>query len=287
MGKRELWRQIAYVPQARQVSSAYTVEEMVLFGRSSRFGPFSLPGKGDLQKVDEVLERLRLTHLRSKSCARISGGELQMVLIARALAAEPRLLVLDEPESNLDFKNQLLVLDTISTLAAEGLACLFNTHYPAHALRRATHALLLSRDGTYLYGSTPRIVTEENIGRCFGVQAVIGEVETPGNVYADVVPIAIDPAPAQPSADPDRRVVACLSIILPDRSQSGRINALIHQASPWIVGRMGMPHPEAGVYLINLVLDGPWSEVSRLTGAINLVPGISAKATYAKEVSHD
>lgn len=72
--------------------------------------------------------------LRDKQCSKMSGGGLQMVLIARALCANPKLLVLDEPESNLDFKNQLIILDTIERLAKEQqIASIVNTHYPAHA----------------------------------------------------------------------------------------------------------------------------------------------------------
>ena len=113
-----------------------------------------------------------------------------MVLIARALAAEPQVLILDEPESNLDFKNQLLVLDTMQSLARAGLTCVFNTHYPAHALRRANKALLLGRNGKSLFGSTQDVVTEQNISDYFGVRAVIGSIETPDGAYADVIPVS-------------------------------------------------------------------------------------------------
>ena len=114
-----------------------------------------------------------------------------MVLIARALASQPGVLVLDEPESNLDFKNQLLVLDTIEDLARSGLTCIFNTHFPAHALRRANQALLLGRGGKSVYGKTCEVVTEDRISEFFGVRAVIGEMQTPLGVYPDVIPVSI------------------------------------------------------------------------------------------------
>lgn len=132
---------------------------------------------------------LGITHLIGKKCSEISGGELQMVLIAKALAAEPQVLILDEPESNLDFKNQLIVLDTITKLAAEGMTCVFNTHYPAHALQRADKALILSKDGEYVFGETEKVVNEENIEKAFGVQAVIGEIETEEGIRKDVIPL--------------------------------------------------------------------------------------------------
>ena len=138
-----------------------------------------------------MLGELGLSALREKRCSELSGGELQMVLIARALAAEPEVLILDEPESNLDFRNQLLVMDTLSALASRGMTCVFNTHYPAHALRRAGRALLLSRDGTAVFGKTDEVVTERALERAFGVRAVIGEIDTDGGTVRDVIPLEI------------------------------------------------------------------------------------------------
>ena len=143
-----------------------------------------------IRRSNRCLSRYRLTEDEILSCCELSGGELQMVLIARALATEPQVLVLDEPESNLDFKNQLLVLDTMQSLARAGLTCVFNTHYPAHALRRANKALLLGRNGKSLFGSTQDVVTEQNISDYFGVRAVIGSIETPDGAYADVIPVS-------------------------------------------------------------------------------------------------
>ena len=191
MSPRKLWSRMAYVPQARTASGAYTAFETVLLGRSSRLGPFASPGREDLRKAEEVMELLGISALADKKCSGISGGELQMVLIARALAAEPQVLILDEPESNLDFKNQLGVLDTMSTLAKQGMTCIFNTHYPAHALRRADKALLLCRGGEYAFGPTQQVVTEAAIRRAFGVEAVIGSLDTPEGTVQNVVPLRI------------------------------------------------------------------------------------------------
>lgn len=89
----------------------------------------------------------------------MSGGELQMVLIARALCTQPEMLILDEPESNLDFKNQLVILDIVKMLARErGIAAIINTHYPAHGLKIADKVLILKRDGSSIYGETGSIL---------------------------------------------------------------------------------------------------------------------------------
>ncbi len=193
MSPKKLWTRMAYVPQARTASSAYTAFETVLLGRSGRLSAFATPKKEDIRKAREVMELLGIWALADKKCSAISGGELQMVLIARALASEPGVLILDEPESNLDFKNQLVVLDAMTKLARQGMTCIFNTHYPAHALQRSDKALILSRGGCYTFGPTDQVVTEEAIRKAFGVEAVIGTLETSGGTVQSVVPLSICP----------------------------------------------------------------------------------------------
>ena len=184
---RKLWQRISYVPQAKGAMLSLTAADMILLGRTGQIGVFSTPDEQDRKEVRELAESLGIAHLLNKKCSEMSGGEAQMVLIARALAAKPELLVLDEPESNLDFRNQLIVLETLSRLSSEGIAVIFNTHYPEHALSRASKSLLLHRGGEAKFGSTEEIVTEENIRRAFGVEAKIGEF---GNVKG-IVPVKI------------------------------------------------------------------------------------------------
>ena len=186
-----LWRRMAYVPQARSAATSYTAFQTVLLGRSARIGAFSSPKKGDMEVAERVMKRLGIWELADKPCHAISGGELQMVLIARAMAAEPEILVLDEPESNLDFRNQLVVLDTMTSLAAEGMACIFNTHYPAHALQRADRSLLLTKGGMSIYGPTKYVVSEDDIRSIFGVNAVIGDFEAEDSTVQSVIPVSI------------------------------------------------------------------------------------------------
>ncbi len=289
---RELWRVMSYVPQAKNTVAAYTAEEMILLGRSSRMGIFSHPDETDVKMAHQIMERLHISFLREKKCSQISGGELQMVLIARALAAEPNILILDEPESNLDFKNQLLVLDTMSELAAKGMTCIFNTHYPAHALQRANRAFMLKPGGEYIFGDTHSVVTEENIHSAFGVHAVIGNIETPGNILKDVVPLRVAKETSKGEclacggAD-DEKVIAVLAIITPSSDMTSRINEILHESSGYIIGRMGMPYPDAGVFIINVTIDGPQSAVRKLTDTLNILPDVSVKATYAKDFNNN
>jgi len=278
---RKLWSRMAYVPQAKSVSSAYTAFETVLLGRSSHLSAFAAPGKADLEKAKEAMELLGIAHLMDKKCSAISGGELQMVLIARALAAEPKVLILDEPESNLDFRNQLVVLAAISHLAARGMTCIFNTHYPAHALQRADKALLLSRGGDYVFGSTASVVTEENIRSAFGVDAVIGEVETPESVLKNVIPLQIA-GTRQTSPRPDSRSIATITIIASSNHMSNRINGLLHEYGDMIVGRMGMPYRECGLFLITVTLDGSRERILELGQRLTILPDVSIKTTFAR-----
>ena len=282
MPPSKLWSKMAYVPQAKAASSAYTAFETVLLGRSSHLGVFSQPKKEDLEKARDAMALLGITHLADKKCTAISGGELQMVLIARALAAEPKALILDEPESNLDFKNQLIVLDAMTSLAQRGMTCIFNTHYPAHALQRADKSLILSRGGDYVFGATSSVVTEENIRRAFGVEAVIGEIETPENILRNVIPLHIASENASAGEDPKKRSIATITIIANSNRISDKINGLLHEYGELMIGRMGMPYRECGLYLINVTLDGSREKILELSHQLNILPEVSVKTTFAK-----
>ena len=302
MPASKLWRRMAYVPQARSAASSYTAFQTVLLGRSSRIGAFSAPSEEDMKVAERVMERLGIAHLADKPCHAISGGELQMVLIARALAAEPEILVLDEPESNLDFKNQLIVLDTMTALAAEGVACIFNTHYPSHALQRAGKSLMLSKDGWNLFGDTTNVVTADNIRRAFGVEALIGEVETPQSIMKNVVAVGISEGSVgseterlrsaggenagasdlreDKPADSESMMLASVTVIMKSNERAELINSAFSEYNHLLIGRMGLPHRSSDKYIINVMLEGPAAEIRALSHRLSLIPDISVKTTY-------
>ena len=189
---RELWRRVSYVPQAREPAFSYRTEDMVLLGRSPYLGSFSVPGERDREIALQAMELAGVTHLIGKSCGEISGGELQLVLIARALAAEPELILLDEPESGLDFRNQVVVLELLRRLSRErGLTVVLNTHYPDHALRISDQALLLFGNGVHIFGRTRQILTAEHMRAAFGVDIAIRQELAGGREYAAVIPLEI------------------------------------------------------------------------------------------------
>ena len=140
---RERARLIAYVPQAHVPTFAFTVESVVLMGRTAHGSLFSRPSAHDRAVAARALERFGIAHLAARPYTMISGGERQLVLLARALAQEPQFVVLDEPTASLDFGNQGKVMREMRALAASGHGVLFTTHDPNHALRAADRAYLL------------------------------------------------------------------------------------------------------------------------------------------------
>ena len=164
--------------------------DMVTLGRSAHLGMFAQPKAEDRDAARQAMEDMGILHLKDKLCTEMSGGELQMVLIARALTIEPAMLVLDEPESNLDFKNQLIILETIRNLSRErGISAVVNTHYPEHALKISDNALILNREGMNIFGSAETIINEDNMRRAFHVQVHVNQFDYNGRDYRSVVPL--------------------------------------------------------------------------------------------------
>jgi iron complex transport system ATP-binding protein len=156
-------RVIAYVPQVHAGTFAFTVETVVLMGRTAHGSLFSGPSANDRKVAADVLERFGISALRERPYTEISGGERQLVLLARALAQEPRFVVLDEPTASLDFGNQGKVLREMRALAASGLGVLFTTHDPNHALRAADRAFLLRAGECLADGPVKDVLSRERL----------------------------------------------------------------------------------------------------------------------------
>ncbi len=187
---RDFWRRVGYVPQAKAPSfAAMTLAELVALGRSARLGPFSLPGKADWEAVDRAMEEVGVSHLAHRLCSQVSGGQLQLALIARALAAEPELIVLDEPESNLDFRNQRVVIEVLKRLAGRGLGAILNTHFPAHAVELADEVLLVPRGRPPICGPAQNMMTEERLSDVFEIQVRIRELQLPERTVTTVTAV--------------------------------------------------------------------------------------------------
>ena len=181
MKRTEIARRIGYVPQGHAAYFAFTIREFVLMGRTAHLGAFASPAKRDVLVADRSLESLGLAHLADKPVTEISGGERQLALVARALAQEPRLLVLDEPTASLDFGNQVRVLERISALARSGIAILFSSPDPDHAFLCASRALLLA-EGRVLESGAPReVIRADTLERMYRVSVRV--VPLPGGMH--------------------------------------------------------------------------------------------------------
>lgn len=189
--KKDFYSFVAYLKQGGKETSIYTVLDTVLLGLASQINPLLKPKDGDIEKVNSILEELGIYHLKDKYVSKLSGGEAQMVFMARALVREPEVLILDEPESNLDYRNQLLMLDTIDRLKARGKLIIFNTHYPEHALRYSNKVLMLNKNYKYKFGNTTDIITKENVEETYRIKAAVGELKDGDTIYKDIIPLSI------------------------------------------------------------------------------------------------
>ncbi|MFW6215611.1 MAG: ABC transporter ATP-binding protein [Alkalispirochaetaceae bacterium] len=187
MGERA--SRIGFVPQDVEATFGYTALQMVLMGRSGRLGIFGVPDQTDETLARQELEHLGIAHLGERSLHSMSGGERRLVLIARALVTEAKILLLDEPTAHLDFRNQLLVHRILDELTAKrGITVAFSTHLPTDAFGTASHALLMSRENTHTFGPIEEVVTTESLLHAFRVHARIIEVPINGKPNHVVVP---------------------------------------------------------------------------------------------------
>jgi len=171
-----LARVFGYVPQAQLGVFPFTVADIVLMGRTAHVRPFATPSRRDRAVVDEMLGVLGIGHLSARAYTEISGGERQLTLIARALAQQPAILVMDEPTASLDFGNQVRVLAEIEQLARRGIAVMLSTHDPDHAFLCAHRVALLHRGRLARLGPPAEVITRESLRKVYGVEVIVTEV---------------------------------------------------------------------------------------------------------------
>ncbi|HLI19607.1 MAG TPA: ABC transporter ATP-binding protein [Stellaceae bacterium] len=164
---------LGYVPQSGAAQFAFTVAEMVLMGRAAHRGAFEAPSAKDREIAAAALAALNIGALAERDWLKISGGERQLALIARALAQQPRVLVLDEPTANLDFGNQVRVLAEVRRLAAQGLAVIFATHHQEQAFACADQVAVLHEGRLTRQGVPDAIITTETMRLVYGIEVEI------------------------------------------------------------------------------------------------------------------
>lgn len=172
----QLARLVAYVPQEHRPPFPYRVREMVLMGRTPHLGGVFGPSRHDKQKADEAMERIGVSDVADRSYTTLSGGQRQLVLLARALAQDTPVLLLDEPTASLDFGNQVLLWQTVRSLVAEGRTALICTHDPNHVLWFCDRAIVLGRDGRIREdGPSESVITDDLVSALYGE---VGEVSS-------------------------------------------------------------------------------------------------------------
>ena len=177
MSKRELSRRIAYIPQINRPAFGYTVLDMVLMGTTRQLSPFAQPHRAQVMQALAALERVGAAHLAERDFTHLSGGEQQLVLIARAIAQQAAILVMDEPTSALDYGNQLRVLNLVRELSKEGYAVLLSTHNPQHALTFASRILALSGGRVAALGAPQDVLTRDIVSSLYGVDVTFADTE--------------------------------------------------------------------------------------------------------------
>ena len=177
LSHRQRARRIAYIPQTHRPTFGYTVLDTALMGTTRQLSPFQQPKLEQIDIAHEALRRMGIDHLSERNFGQLSGGEQQLVLIARAIAQQSDILVMDEPTSALDYGNQLRVLQQVRDLSREGYTVLLSTHNPQHALTFADRVLAL-HDGTVAaHGTAKDVLTPELMRKLYGIDVAFTDTQ--------------------------------------------------------------------------------------------------------------
>ena len=169
LSRASIAARLAHVPQALVNPFAFTALDIVLMGAAARLGPFARPGQPEIARATQAMQRLGIAELATARIGRLSGGQRQLVLIARALAQQASALVMDEPTASLDLANRRQVGQAILDLAQAGCGIILSSHDPDHAAALADQVLLMGRDGVVACGPVAETMTEASLSRLYGI----------------------------------------------------------------------------------------------------------------------
>jgi iron complex transport system ATP-binding protein len=188
MTRREVARLMAVVPQQMSLAFSFTALQMVVMGRAARMGALKLPSAHDRDEALAAMKELGVENLADRPFAELSGGERQLVLLARALYQETPILLLDEPTSHLDFRNQYRIMDVVREMTHEkGLATLVTLHDPNLAARYCTHLVVLKDGRLHRQGPRETVFERKTLEEVYGMEVVVRQM--PGG------PAVVLPAP--------------------------------------------------------------------------------------------
>jgi iron complex transport system ATP-binding protein len=166
-------RRIGFLFQDHTPSFPFAISDVVIMGRAPHLGFFGFPGRRERALADEALERVGMLHLKDRPYTRVSGGERQLVLLARALVQDPEVILLDEPTAHLDLRNQALTLRMVRSLAADGMTMIMTTHDPNHALWFGGRAALMKDGRISAVGPASEVMTEATLSATYDVDVAL------------------------------------------------------------------------------------------------------------------
>lgn len=178
--RNDIAMKIGFIPQENSVSFAYPVFTVVLMGRAPHLDIFSTPSKMDNDKAMAAIDAIGISKIKDKLYTNLSGGERRLVITARALAQEPKILIADEPTASLDVRNQILLLKTLKYLAeTKNLMVIMTSHYPDHPMLFSNKVATMHNAAFSKIGPTEEVITEDNLLLTYGIQIKVfnlGEV---------------------------------------------------------------------------------------------------------------
>ena len=167
---KALANMIAYIPQYHSPVFAYTVLDVVIMGRASHFSAFETPKEPDREAAFAALEKVNALHLANKKYTSLSGGQRQLVLIARAICQSAKIFIMDEPAANLDYANHQLLMNVISGLARQGYCIIMSTHSPEHPFSVGTKVLLMKTGKVVRFGTPKEVITSETLQSVYDIE---------------------------------------------------------------------------------------------------------------------
>lgn len=174
---RDMAKQVAYVPQNHHPPFPFTVKEMVLMGRTPHLNRFYLPGSQDRKLVEQAMEMINISPLAGEPYDILSGGQQQMVLIARAIAQDTGLIFLDEPTSALDFKNQVIIWKTLRKIADQGISILACSHDPNHVAWFCDSTVVLGPSGLVAKGNPDQVICQGLMDEIYEDTCLVKDLE--------------------------------------------------------------------------------------------------------------
>lgn len=185
LSPKELASMVAYIPQSHTPTFNYSVLDMVLMGTSAQGSFFASPNRKQREFAINAMEMMGISHLMDRGYLHLSGGERQLVLIARAVAQQAKILIMDEPTSNLDYGNQIRVLNAVKQLTQNGYTIIQSTHNPDQAFLYADEVLALRRNTKSAYGKPKDLISEGMIQELYGIDVKLN------SLYDDKIRVCI------------------------------------------------------------------------------------------------